>query len=478
MRRMFFSVLLMTAFRLLAADEVLFVTGGGVTSVVEVAGWTATLDGASVSLKRGERACGPHVFSGGWVFEGLDWGKRRRAVLSASVDVPAAGELAMGISADWFFDLYLDGRKVYSTGAEGNGTSEFAYWNHTVRSPVGAGRHALRVELVNGLGGMMFALGRPESKPCRASRPVTCEEVLAACRRLWARDNPFVRDDPCRLADLDVYQRAIDMTSGAALMAFCRGEKPDFAAAPALLILDRAVDRVLDEVRRIKVEPGSIALWYLYDMGFVVKTPKTTFGIDISLPRDAEIAELCDFACVTHNHEDHCSQRFVNAMMREGGFNTGKPVVSGFLYTKQHSRTPKTWRFGDCTVETGVTDHNPYWKESMTPVRVTCGEGPDAVVLLHAGDGWDADQLARFRPVDIAICHVWPWDGHNGEKTAQVLKPDLLVLSHAQELSHGFGPGRFDYKATEAEAARVRDARRTIFPVWGEKIVYRKGDSR
>lgn len=451
-----------------------FTPTGGQPSELVVTGWMGTLDGAPVELAVGDHSCGPHHFRTGWTFHRIDRSKRHTAVLSGAFVAPADGVVEAGLTGDWFYDVEIDGKTVFTTGSGGNATCEYGYWNNTMRAAVAKGPHTLKVTLRNGLGVMMFALGMPEPKPVRVKRRVSVSEALDAAKRVWAGD-VYDRKSPSRLKDLETLQHAVDMTSAADAVKFVHDGADDalFAKAPALAVINAGIDRAIREIPETVVEEGSVAVWYLYDMGFVIKTPGgTTFGIDVSCPRDDEIADLLDFALVTHNHDDHASARLLRAMQKKGGFANGKPVVSAFLYTPYVARRPRTFTFGDCTVKTGISDHNPCWTDSMTPYKVICGKGPNAVTLLHHGDGWDARQIGHFAPVDIAIVHVWPWEGHNGQETARVLKPRLLVLSHAQELTHGFGPGRWSWEQCEEEAELATEAGRVVCPVWGEKFVY------
>ena len=62
-----------------------------------------------------------------------------------------------------------------------------------------------------------------------------------------------------------------------------------------------ALDKVLDEVAHTSVDYGSVALWHLYNMGYVVKTPSHTFGIDIKHRDAAMLAPVLEFLCITHN---------------------------------------------------------------------------------------------------------------------------------------------------------------------------------
>ena len=45
--------------------------------------------------------------------------------------------------------------------------------------------------------------------------------------------------------------------------------------------LRQSFEKVCKEVRTTKVKEGTVAVWLLYNMGYIVKTPTTTFGIDL-----------------------------------------------------------------------------------------------------------------------------------------------------------------------------------------------------
>ena len=209
----------MTALAIAASMTCLFVSPGGRTNDLAVTGWTATLDGSPCALKRGERHFVDHVFDGGWVFEGIDCLERHEAELSATFVAPETGIVIAGLTGDWFYDLSVDGTQVFSTGEAGNGTSELGFWNNTARFPVSKGVHRLVVRLRNGMGGMMFAIGKPGPAPVRSVNPIGIEDFRAAYRRLWARGDALSRNAPARLADLAAIQRGIDMTDGD---DFCR----------------------------------------------------------------------------------------------------------------------------------------------------------------------------------------------------------------------------------------------------------------
>ena len=73
------------------------------------------------------------------------------------------------------------------------------------------------------------------------------------------------------------------------------------ARLPALQRYEDAFDKVLAEVERTKVS-GRPAVWFVYNMGFIVKTAKSLFAIDLHHRRAELLAPKLDFALITHNH--------------------------------------------------------------------------------------------------------------------------------------------------------------------------------
>lgn len=116
----------------------LFTPTGGAPRDLVIADWSATVNGAPHELVVGEHRCGFHRFRGGWTFPGFDPRQRNEVVMTGTFEAPSDGEVAAGLSGDWFYDLALDGKAVFSTGSGGNGTSEYGYWNKTAKFPVTA----------------------------------------------------------------------------------------------------------------------------------------------------------------------------------------------------------------------------------------------------------------------------------------------------------------------------------------------------
>ena len=136
-----------------------------------------------------------------------------------------------------------------------------------------------------------------------------------------------------------------------------------YAEYPGLKRYDDAFTRVESDVRAVSVPEGKAAVWYIYNMGVVIKTAQTLFSVDLNHGLAERLVPYLSFALITHNHTDHFSYRFLTAMDR-----SGKTVVSNFAsnygahFGKKmpggYTREPKTFTFGDVTVKTSVSDHN------------------------------------------------------------------------------------------------------------------------
>lgn len=232
-----------------------------------------------------------------------------------------------------------------------------------------------------------------------------------------------------------------------------------------------ALDRILDDVPREKVPQGRVVLWHLYNMGYVVKTPSHTFGIDLK-HRDAErLAPILEFLCVTHNHQDHVSMPLIEAMAA-----AGKPVYSNFLDVGQRVATGDVLHpAGDIEIVTTIVDHNPTLVNFVVDYEIDCGADTGHKVILHLGDSRNWEQLRKTRPVDILIPHLAV--GLDMPRAVEKLSPQVVLMSHIMELSHPRDKWRWSYpyglaRCRDLRTALSLPANRVRLPVWGEKIIY------
>ena len=282
-------------------------------------------------------------------------------------------------------------------------------------------------------------------------------------------------------AELDLRQREIDAITPDEFAAYWRPgielAKDELDAAtrrfPVLGRLEAAFEKVLREVKETVVtDIDHPAVWYVYNMGLIVKSPKKTFSIDLHHRRAEDMAPLLDFALITHNHNDHYTERFTHLMDRV----QRKTVVNNFFsnygvtdrmkfggYTRAKS---KTFHIGDVTVITGLCDHNPYLIDFTTPFEVQIGN----FTLYHSGDCYSHAKLHVSRQPDLWVLH--PRCGMDPAKAcAETIRPKKAVVAHLQELGHAKGGARWTYKNGMSDCRRIEAAGfPAVMPLWGERL--------
>lgn len=294
------------------------------------------------------------------------------------------------------------------------------------------------------------------------------EETLAAIKAMNATSASNVT--PERLAACATIQRSVDR-----LRASEFGEyfKSDAETAKrweedrgVLRFLNASFDKVLTEVRETKVAEGRVALWQVYNMGYLVKTPTQTFAVDIKHRRALELAPLVDFLLVTHKHGDHYTNEFCDAVAA-----AGKPVVSNFIDNEW--KTPvegREYKFGDCRIKTQLVDHNARLIKFVATYEIDCGAKSGNCVIFHVGDACNVEQIKSTAPVDVFIPHLAV--GLDVPKAVNTtLCPKVTLLSHILELGHLIDKWRWSYEYGFNVCKKCANDS-VLLPVWGEKYEF------
>ena len=322
--------------------------------------------------------------------------------------------------------------------------------------------------------GTACALSGKAVADASAKRP--CEAFDAAVAKIDATTMFDEAERKDALAEIQKEIRAMGRKEP--YFAFVRGglglSPAEVAAAhekyPPLKWYDHAFDKVLAEFRETRVEGGTPAVWYVYNMGIVVKTKACAFSIDLCHRKAALFAPLLDFALITHNHDDHYTREFVSAMGR-----AKKAVRSNFILTwdnySRDERAEKT--YGDVRVVTTAADHNGHLPKAISCFECHIKSAGD-FVIFHSGDCCRADHLApTVGEPDLFFGHCAI--GLDFKKAWQTTMPAKLMLPvHHQELGHLGGPWRC--VAFDEEPRHVINALRPLganvaMPVWGDRIV-------
>ena len=279
-------------------------------------------------------------------------------------------------------------------------------------------------------------------------------------------------------ADLATFQKELDAITPKDYTAFQLPgmELPDadrlaaYAAFPGLKRYDEAFDKVFAEIQSTAVTDKP-AVWFVYNMGIIVKTPQALFTVDVNHRQATRLEPILDFALITHNHHDHYSDRFLDAIDR-----AGKTVISNFddnygaYFAKRmpggFTRAKKTFNLKDVTIKTSLSDHNPYLIDFTTAFEIAIGD----YTIYHSGDSQNIDKLNPTRTPDLWIVH--PRCGLKVTDGIQKFHPKKTVIAHLFELGHAVNRWRWRVSDGQAELKKAEEAgAAAVMPLWGDRIV-------
>ena len=244
----------------------------------------------------------------------------------------------------------------------------------------------------------------------------------------------------------------------------------DARECAALKELDRAFESVTRRIAETVVTDRP-AVWFVYNMGVVVKTREALFSIDLVHPRATELVPQLDFALITHNHGDHYTEAFFEAMDR-----AGTTVIQNFACNygvkdwKAHggyTRGEKTFRLKDVSVTTSLTDHNDYLVDFTTAFEIAVGD----FTIYHTGDCSTAKKIRLLRPnPDLWIVH--PRCGLKPCEGAAAIRPKKTILAHLNEMGHARDRWRWSWQDGLKEKELLEAAGFAAeVPLWGDRIV-------
>ena len=284
--------------------------------------------------------------------------------------------------------------------------------------------------------------------------------------------------------EIDALQRELDAIPGREFQKF-RDFGPSLAAEerdalyakwPVLRRYDDAFLKVMREIEEAEVTERP-AVWYVYNMGVIVKTPKSLFSIDLSHRLSTMLADKFDFVIITHNHFDHYTEKLYQAMN-----SRHKTVIQNFLDNYGaclrvkgglggFSRGECRYKIKDVAIHTYETNHNHLLKGFVMSVEVHGGE----YTILHVGDTFNTGDLKPERTPDLFIHHAWCWGPSNQTMDGiKAFHPKCVVIAHHCELGHNrkTGGGAVTLASAYARKAKVEAAgTHAIAPFWGDRIV-------
>lgn len=241
---------------------------------------------------------------------------------------------------------------------------------------------------------------------------------------------------------------------------------------------DYAFDKVINGIKNDIPTEGEVLIWHIYNMGYVFKTTKGAFALDIFHKRAEELAPYIDFYGITHKHLDHKSEALALKMAI-----LGKPVISNFSIGGSDisyiSDKEADYKVGSFEIHTFITNHNN--SSSNVPVtvfKVDCGKDANNTVIIHSGDSnFRPEQFSTVKNthVDIYIPRYSQTTGGENQIIGNVFNPKYVLISHILELSHeDVNSSRWPLTYGLSRASTINCAH-TYMPFWGDKMSYKNG---
>ena len=267
-----------------------------------------------------------------------------------------------------------------------------------------------------------------------------------------------------------ILQAEIDQVHKSDFKAYQEAFHPGMTQAfPALRRLEAVFGNVLNDVRQTKVTDRP-AVWFLYNMGLIVKTAETCFSIDLMHRRGEEFAPYLDFALITHNHLDHYTESFYLAMN-----GAGKTIISNFKdnYGVKdwrrdggYARGEKTIRLKDVEIATSLTDHNDYLVDFTSAFEIKT----HGFTLYHTGDASNLGKLNPSTAPDLWCVH--PRCGIDPVEAVMKFRPKRTAVLHLNEMGHEVNRWRWTWQDGLTVAQKIKEkGLDVIVPTWGVRLV-------
>lgn len=235
---------------------------------------------------------------------------------------------------------------------------------------------------------------------------------------------------------------------------------------------------------QLPVQSG-FRVWNLYNHGFIVKTPTTTFAFDLVEGKngwnDVElppaILDQISALFISHEHGDHYdeTEKIPSYIKNHGGAvvypKLAAPKKSVSLLVDGY----ETIQIKDLTVNTHAGDHN-------VPVLIYEVITADGYKIVHTGDNNDYRDLPELDNIHVLLLNGWVSEADkvgasnlDGMKNALLwMKPDVMIPGHFEELGHHRfdRTGRYHYTEGLILQNDMTQKSKTIVLTWGERLDY------
>jgi hypothetical protein len=258
--------------------------------------------------------------------------------------------------------------------------------------------------------------------------------------------------------------------------------------------LRRRLGTSIRDIENCHVTTGAV-IWKMYNMGFVIRTPSVTIGMDIvrgwTLPHKQRagittrslnrLVRQLDIASVSHRHRDHADEWMPQATQKIGvpllaDASVFPDTSSPLLIRPERADTSSTADFNSMKGRSGAIIEYialPGHQAPNTIDDMFLFRTPEGLTILHTGDedwsrdwGW-IDRIHEKYHVDILIANCWNQDL---ARLVAGVKPGLVLTGHENEMAHAT-----DHRETFWQSLKRMIAiphQPNLVLCWGERTSY------
>jgi len=234
------------------------------------------------------------------------------------------------------------------------------------------------------------------------------------------------------------------------------------------------------EARNLVVNESCVALWWIYNAGFLVKTPKRVIAFDLYLPWAFDLKDedfdMIDVLCITHQHDDHYSPYLISKIGNRTLIVTPPSLT---IHAREGAKTANLgwWEnttYSDITVTALPSMHDE--EGFANGYLITTDNG---IRIIHTDDNEycypDMFKIGQTMRPNVLL--VNPTSG--SMQTALIVRalgPEYVVFTHLYEFFiHLSGIWTYErVNNVKENLAKQYPNVRVIMPSLGEKYIYSK----
>ena len=271
--------------------------------------------------------------------------------------------------------------------------------------------------------------------------------------------------------------------------------------SPLFSFFNLRLEKAIGEIETSQPTKNEIFLWYIYNMGVIIKSENTTVGVDLGQewisPKLTKLADLVDLLIFSHPHPDHLSLKLARRATENGipivlpSGVVGREAFYGERFgEKTMNMAEAVAKFAKIKNKKLIIEMAPGETKTIKGVKITAypatHRGPKH--LRSTPTRWFYFEIAntRFLQTDDAEPKETPLFSFSNKVdvllTAQprinpeqilTINPQVVLLLHHYELGHGKDACRNnlnDYLHLAKEVEKQKPKIKVIPIIWGEKI--------